>query len=121
MAPRFVPYRRNLKTRAQAMRRDSPQPERRLWYELLSGLPQRFSRQKPLGPYVADFYCSAHRLVIEIDGDSHFTEKGGSYDAARTKCLKSRGIRVLRFTNEEVMREFEAVSLAIQEALRASR
>jgi len=54
--------------------------------------------------------------VIEIEGDSHFAEGAGNYDAERTEWLKSRGMRVLRFTNEEVMREFEAVSLAIQEA-----
>jgi very-short-patch-repair endonuclease len=86
-------------------------------YEFLSSLPQKFTRQKPLGRYVADFYCSKHRLVIELDGDSHFTVRGESYDLLRTAELESLGLSVLRFTNIEVMQDFQAVCEVVLRAL----
>jgi very-short-patch-repair endonuclease len=114
---RFIRYRLDLKPRARAMRSDATAAERKLWYELLSGLPYRFSRQKPLGRFVADFYCSRARLVIEVDGDSHYTDVARLYDQARTEWLGAQGIRVLRFTNAEVMQDFEAVGAKVLEAL----
>ena len=114
MARRFVPYRRALKVRSQALRRDPSPAERKLWYEFLSGLPEKFTRQKPLGHYIADFYCSRHRLVIEVDGDSHFTGKAEQYDVGRTAQLEAQGIRVVRFTNTEVMQDFEGVCSTIR-------
>jgi very-short-patch-repair endonuclease len=80
-------------------------------------LPQKFTRQKPLGHSIADFYCSSSRLVIEVDGDSHFDDRGEAYDARRTKVLGAEGIRVLRVTNLEVMEEFEGVCQRIRDAL----
>ena len=112
-----VPYRKELKLRARALRRDLTPAERKLWYEFLSALPQKFTRQKPIGRYVADFYCSKHRLVIELDGDSHFTERGENYDLLRTAELESLGLSVLRFTNTEVMQDFEAVCQSVLHAL----
>ena len=93
MTRRFIPYRRDLKPRSQSLRRDPSPAERKLWYEFLSGLPAKFTRQKPLGHYIADFYCASERLVIEVDGDSHFTKRGEQYDETRT--------------NPEVMQDFE--------------
>ena len=113
----FIPYRRDLKRPSQSLRRDASPAERKLWYEFLSGLPVKFTRQKPLGHYIADFYCANARLVIEVDGDSHFSEDGVRYDAVRTLHLNSEGIRVLRFTNIEVMEEFEGVCQKIGTAL----
>ena len=114
----FIPYRRDLKRPAQSLRRDPSPAERKLWYEFLRGLPIKFTRQKPLGHYIADFYCPSERLVIEVDGDSHFTERGMRYDAVRTTHLESEGIRVLRFSNIEVMEEFEGVCQKIDAALK---
>jgi very-short-patch-repair endonuclease len=116
--PRFVPYRRSLTSRARSLRGDQTPAERKLWYEFLRELPQKFTRQKPLGTYVADFYCSRQRLVIELDGDSHFTAGAEKYDATRTNELGLLGLRVLRFTNAEVMETFEGVCLQIKEALK---
>jgi very-short-patch-repair endonuclease len=115
---RWIAYDKGLRPRAQTLRRDPTVAERKLWYEFLRELPEKFTRQKPLGKYVADFYCSRHRLVIEVDGDSHYTNKAQTYDAARTSVLESEGIRVLRFTNPDVMQNFEAVCAAILQALR---
>ena len=111
MAPRrrWITYRRGLKTRAQALRRDPTPAEKKLWYEFLRDLPYKFTRQKPLGYYVADFYCSSQRLVIELDGDSHSTDAAQRYDRRRTAALELQGLRVARFTNTEVLHDFESV------------
>ena len=113
---RIVPYNLSLKATARTLRRGSTPAERKLWYEFLRDLPEKFTRQKPLGGYIADFYCSRLRLVIEIDGDSHFTEGGQAYDAARSATLARLNLEVLRFTNAEVMGDFEGVCSRIQQA-----
>ena len=109
MTGRFIPYRRDLKPHSQALRRDPSPAERKLWYEFLRTLPTKFTRQKPLGHYIADFYCASERLVIEVDGDSHFSERGEQYDETRTAQLQAMGVRVVRVTNLEVMQDFEGV------------
>src|SRR3990170_4970827 len=109
----FIPYRRDLKRPSQSLRRDPSAAERKLWYEFLRGLSIKFTRQKPLGHYIADFYCASERLVIEVDGDSHFTERGQQYDETRTAQLHAMGVRVMRVTNVEVMQDFEGVCAAI--------
>jgi very-short-patch-repair endonuclease len=114
---RWIPYRTKLTRRAQALRRDPTPAEKKLWYEFLRDLPHKFTRQKPLGQYVADFYCSRQRLVIELDGDSHYTDRAQRYDQARTAALEMRGVRVMRFTNTDVLESFEAVCAAISVAL----
>jgi very-short-patch-repair endonuclease len=112
---RFIDYRRALKLRSRSLRRDSTPAERKLWFEFLREQPEKFTRQKPLAGYIVDFYCSALRLVIEVDGDSHFT--GSDIDNIRTETLATLGIRVIRFTNEDVMQRFEGVCLEIRRAL----
>src|SRR3954470_16593830 len=107
--PRFIDYSRRLKRSAQTLRRDPTPAERKVWFEFLRDCPVKFTRQKPLGDYIADFYCASHLLVIEVDGDSHFTDAGEVHDACRTAALASHGITVLRFDNLEVMQQFEAV------------
>jgi very-short-patch-repair endonuclease len=74
-----------------------------------------------LGSYVADFYCSEHLLAVELDGDSHYTDQAKAYDAKRTSRLHTKGIRVLRFTNADVMENFEAVCAAVLQALKETR
>ncbi|HEX2331743.1 MAG TPA: endonuclease domain-containing protein [Burkholderiales bacterium] len=111
MTPRrpWIPYRRDLTSRAQALRRDPTPAEKKLWYEFLRDLPYKFTRQKPLGRYVADFYCSSQRLVIELDGDSHYTDEAQRYDERRTAALEVQGLRVARFTNMDVLQNFQEV------------
>ena len=85
---------------ARALRRTAPETERLLWKLLrdrrLEGL--KFRRQVPLGPYVLDFVCMRHRLVIEADGPFHDPER----DALRDAWLAAKGFRVLRFRNTEI-------------------
>ena len=116
--PSFLDYRRRLKRSARSLRRDPTPAERKLWFEFLRDLPLRFSRQKPLGNYIADFYCASRLLIIEVDGDSHFTEAGAAYDDRRNAALEAQGPRIIRFTNFEVMQEFEAVCQRIRDALK---
>jgi very-short-patch-repair endonuclease len=114
---RILPYRHRLTKSARLLRRDPTPAERKLWFEFLRDLPAKFTRQKPLGRYIVDFYCSSSRLVIELDGDSHFNTLGELHDAARTTKLAQFGLRVLRFTNTEVLRQFEAVCERIKQEI----
>jgi very-short-patch-repair endonuclease len=77
----------------------------------------KFRRQHPVGPYVLDFYCHEKRLAIELDGGQHNEEAGRHADARRTETLAREGIRVVRFWNNQVLLETEAVLEAIWQAL----
>ena len=114
---RIVPYNIQLRPRAQDLRRDPTPAERKLWYLFLSQLPCKFTRQKPLGRYIVDFYCSRERLIVEVDGDSHVDAKGEARDAARTAALQALGLRVIRFRNDEIRESFEAVCQQILAAI----
>src|SRR3954464_8141528 len=91
-----------LLARAREMRKEPAPAEKKLWRCLrdrqLNGF--KFRRQHPMGAYVADFYCHAVRLVVELDGASHGHRE--SYDATRTQILPRGGDRVIRFANEDV-------------------
>ena len=95
--------------RARSLRRNMTRQERHLWYDFLSGFSIRFFRQKPIGKYIVDFYCSKAKLVIELDGGQHFEENGIKYDYKRTEYLESLGLKVLRFSNLDIDRNFREV------------
>ena len=86
---------------ARRLRANATEAERKLWSLLrrkrIAGL--RFRRQHPVGPYIADFYCAAAKLIIELDGSQHCEPSNLAYDAARTKWLERHGYCVLRFNN----------------------
>jgi len=98
---------------------DATECERKLWAILRSkqfgGL--RFRRQQPVGPYIVDFYCSAAKLIVELDGSQHGTDESIAYDAAGDMWLTSRGYRVLRFSNEEFLKYRDVVAEAIARAI----
>ena len=77
-------------------------------------MPVRILRQRPIDNFIVDFYCSGLRLVIEIDGESHFTEQGKIYDEERTNILEGYGLQVVRFTNVEVLQNFEEVCYQLE-------
>ena len=108
-------------SRARRLRRDSTDAESLLWGHLrasqLAGF--KFRRQSPIGPYIADFECYAAKLVIELDGGQHQEQQ--RHDARRTKFLQASGYRVLRFWNNEVLTETDAVLQVILVALESSR
>ncbi len=88
---------------ARQLRLSATEAERKLWSCLrdkrLLGL--RFRRQQPIGPYIADFYCSAAKLIIELDGSQHANGQA-QYDLYRTRWLEARGYKVLRFWNTDL-------------------
>ncbi|MBD0416254.1 endonuclease domain-containing protein [Oryzicola mucosus] len=93
---------------AKTLRRDMTEAEERLWQELrgrrLNGIKVR--RQVPVGRYVADFLCAEAMLIIEIDGSQH---ADSDHDRRRSADLQAQGFRVLRFWNDEVLREMNSV------------
>ncbi len=99
--------------RARDLRQTETPPEQLLWLALrneqIGGL--KFRRQHPVGPYVVDFYCRSVNLAVEIDGMSHDDKM--LQDATRTKYLEGQGLRILRVTNEDVMRDLDAVTREI--------
>jgi very-short-patch-repair endonuclease len=101
--------------RAQRLRRNPSATERLLWQRLrqrrLDGL--KFRRQTPLGPYVLDFVCLRHRLIVEADGPFH----DPAHDAERDAWLTAKGFRVLRFSNVEIQGSPDLVAGRIHQAL----
>ncbi len=102
--------------RARELRNAATPAERALWHYLArSQLGAKFSRQMPVGPFYADFLCRQHKLVVELDGFSH--DLRPARDAARDGWFAQRGYRVLRFTNDDVLRDPQSVAVAIREVL----
>ena len=75
----------------------------------------QFYRQKPIGNYIADFYCPKAKLIIEVDGSQHYEEKGIEEDKARDEYFKNSGLKVLRFTNLDVLKNINGVLEKIYE------
>ena len=94
---------------AKMLRKNMTKEEKHLWYDFLRGYPVRFSRQKVLGKYIADFYCAEAKLVIEIDGSQHYNEAKALLDNKRTAKLNSLGLDVLRFSNNDINCCFDSV------------
>ncbi len=105
----FVSFRLDLRKKAQELRNNMTISEKKIWHEVLSRkqLQYRFLRQKPIGNYIVDFYCSTVQLVIEIDGDSHAFQE--EYDQERTEYLQKQKIVVVRYTNSDVMTNLSGV------------
>jgi len=91
------------------LRNNMTEEECRLWFGFLRNLSVHVRRQKIIGNYIADFYCSKHKLVIELDGSQHYSEEGQEYDRKRNECMTSQGYTVLRFTNADINMRFSAV------------
>jgi very-short-patch-repair endonuclease len=111
--------RRTISPHAAPLRRDGTDAERALWAELrarrLGG--HKFRRQWILGPYIADFCCVENWLIVEADGGQHAPEM----DRARTHDLTSRGFRILRFWNNDVLTNMDGVLETILDALSGTR
>ena len=93
---------------ARSLRKNMTKEERRLWYNYLRTYPIKFTRQKVLGEYIADFYCASANLVIELDGSQHY-EEGIKRDAIRTEYLEQFKLTVLRIPNNYVNQNLRGV------------
>ena len=104
--------------RAKALRRDLTDAERALW-QILRGCKldgSKWRRQQPIGPFIADFVCQEHRLIVEADGGQH---SENAADRHRTMFLSEKGYRVLPFWNNDIVGNVEGVITIIAEALSA--
>ena len=100
--PKLTPY-------ARELRKNMTQEERKLWYFFLRHLSVPVKRQKTLGYYIVDFYCHRGRIVIELDGSQHFEDAALVYDRKRDAYLESLGLKVLRYTNLDIAKNFTGV------------
>ena len=105
---------------AKQLRNEMTKEERHLWYDFLRDYPVRFSRQKILGKYIADFYSAEAKLVIELDGSQHFEEANSEKDAERTAFLEGYGLSIIRIPNNEISKNFRGVCEYIDIAIRQS-
>ncbi len=102
--------------RARQLRRDAPEPERRLLSALKSAFPHlKWRHQAPIGPFYADILCWSERLVIEVDGDTH--ADGEKRDARRTRFIEHEGFRLIRYANADVMQNLDGVIVDVTGAL----
>jgi very-short-patch-repair endonuclease len=105
-----IPYDTSLTEKARENRREGTNAENTLWFDILKVWElsrYKMTRQKPLLTYIVDIYCSALWIVIEVDGDSHAEQE--SYDNSRTKDLEKYGLKVLRYTNRDILSNTEWV------------
>ena len=105
---------------AKQLQKEMTKEERHLWYDFLRTYPVRFSRQKVLGKYIADFYSAEAKPVIELDGSQHFEEVNTEKDTERTIFLEGYGLTVIRIPNNEVMRNFGGVCEYIDTVVKQS-
>ena len=111
--PQLVPL-------AKQLRKEMTKEERHLWYDFLRVHSARFSRQKVLGKYIADFYSAKAKLVIELDGSQHYEDGNMEKDTERTTFLEGYGLTVIRIPNNEVSRNFQGVCEYLDAAVKQS-
>jgi len=113
----MLPYNKNLKQRSRQLRKSMTDAERHLWAKIrmkqLKGY--QFYRQKPIGDYIVDFFCPRAKLVVEVDGSQHSSDEMAEYDRIRDEHMRNLGLRVLRFTNTEVLTNIEGIIESIIE------
>jgi very-short-patch-repair endonuclease len=102
---------RNTFEKAHELRRNMTKAEKKIWNELKNKnlFKVRFRRQHPVDIFVVDFYCHELKLAIEIDGSIHLEKEVSEYDAGRTNDIEKFGIKILRFTNDEVLNDINEV------------
>ena len=116
-------YRNNLKMPSRELRGNMTDAEQMLWARLrrkqLHGV--QFYRQKPVGPFIVDFFAPAAGLVVEVDGSQHLETEHLEKDLQRDQCLADEGLLVLRFNNRDVLLETDAVLERIAEEIARRR
>ena len=104
------------KQRRQTLRNNMTEPEKRLWGILRNHqLGVKFRRQHGIGHYIVDFYCPELKLIIEVDGESHFFEDAQAYDKIRDKFMLELGLTTIRITNTEIMQNIDGVCEYLQQ------
>jgi len=115
-------YSSNLKSLGRRLRGNLTDAEKLLWSKIrkgqLAGL--QFNRQKPIGNYIADFYCDKARLIIEVDGGQHYEDENIIKDKTREKYFQKMGLRVIRFTNLDVLKNIDNVVAKIYQEIKST-
>ena len=105
----MLPYKKSNVALAKILRKNMTPWERKLWYEFLREYPVRFQRQKPIGNYIADFYCFKVKLIVELDGSQHYNKSDTIKDKIRTEKLEEFDLTVIRIPNNEIDENFYGV------------
>ncbi len=113
----YNPRNNALLSNAKHLRKQMTKEERHLWFDFLRYCTPRFRRQEVIGNYIADFYCSKARLIIELDGSQHFDPQAIEYDAKRTAYFHSLNIEVVRYYNTDIQKNFDGVCQNILDVL----
>ena len=103
---------------ARQLRNQMTPWERKLWYCFLKDYPVRFQRQKCIDEYIVDFYCFRGKLIIELDGGGHYNPESIQKDTYRTQILESYGLKVLRFCNTDIDKNFYSVCTVIDNEIK---
>ena len=105
----MIPYNKKLVSNARELRNNMTPEERHLWYDFLRRLPLNVRRQHNIENYIVDFYIAEKKIVIELDGIQHTSPEHKEADKERDKFLASWKITVLRYSNENIRKNFRAV------------
>ena len=103
---------------AKDLRNNMTKEEKHLWYDFLRNHEVRFSRQKILGRYIADFYSAEAQLIIELDGSQHYDKEEREYDADRSAFLEEYGLQVVRIDNRDINKNFEGVCIYLDNIIK---
>ena len=105
----MYPYNKELTKYAKELRKNMTPEEKHLWYDFLRYLPMTVKRQYVVGNYILDFFIPSKNIAIEPDGSQHYDFEAREADAVRDSLLSSVGIKVIRYTNVDVNRNFYGV------------
>ncbi len=113
----MIPYNKKLVSNARTLRKNMTPEEKHLWYDFLKRLPYNVRRQHNIENYIVDFYIAEKKIVIEIDGIQHSTPEHKESDIQRDSYLSSWNITVLRYSNNSIRNNFNAVTADILKKL----
>ena len=106
----MIPYNQKLVSTARTLRKNMTPEEKHLWYDFLKRLPYTVRRQHNIENYIVDFYIAEKKIVIEIDGRQHLLPEHKEADEQRSTALAAWGISVLRYSNDSIRNNFNAVT-----------
>ena len=110
-----IAHNKKLVKNAQILRKNMTDEEKHLWYDFLKKLPFTVNRQKNIGNYIVDFYIHSKGIVIELDGSQHLSEEYEISDKKRDAELNKLGLRVIRYTNDDIKKHFYEVCTELSE------
>ena len=113
----MLPYNKKLVHNAKELRKNLTPEEKHLWYDFLKRLPMNVRRQHNIENYIVDFYIAEKKIVIEVDGIQHTSDEHEKADIERDKTLDAWGIKVLRYSNDNINRNFLNVTKDILDNL----